>query len=201
MKIMVSLFLFFFASITNAGLLLNISEDTNSNVVFTFSGSVVVNQGEIPYGAIGFWFGDITDQIYSGATGLYGGAGSNSFFVENTTQGTNSTLQGIYLNSGAGQQLGIRINNFFVLTAADDGDRIAWSGLVTLYDNDFSNFTSGTWTGNRLNAGFDDELILLGDGYTITIDDQIAHISEPASLILLGLGIAGIGFTRKKKSA
>ncbi len=129
MKIITSLLLCFFVSSANAGLLLNISEDTNSDVVFAFSGSDVVNQGTTTYARNGFWFGDITDQIYSGTTDGYN-ALTDSFFAENTTQGTSSTLDDIYLNGGIGHELGIRLNNFSILTAANDGDAITWSGLV-----------------------------------------------------------------------
>lgn len=189
---------FLFASSANAGLILNIYEDASNDVVFDFSGSDTVTQGAANYARNGFWFGDITNDIYGGPTGAYN-PHTDSFLAANTTQGTNSTLSDIYLNGGIGHELGIRLNNFSILTAANNGDLVTWSGQAVL-NLDFSDFMAGTWTGNSLNAGGSDELILR-NGYTITVGEQVARVSTPATIALFGLGLAGIGFSRKKKAA
>lgn len=198
MKKIACLLVCLFAGSANAGLLLNISEDVNNDVLFAFSGSDTVNQGAVNYLRNGFWFGDIADQIYSGATNGYNGI-TDTFLAGNTTQGGTSTLGDIYLNGGVGHQIGIRLNNYNILTDANDGDSIYWSGAVTL-DLNFSDFLAGTWTGNSLNAAGSDELMLLGDGYTIVVGAGAA-VPEPATVALLGLGLAGVGFSRKKKAA
>lgn len=187
--------LLFFAGSANAGLMLNISEDTNNDVLFTFSGSSVVNQGTENYARNGFWFGDITDQIYGGAENGHL-ALTDSFLAGNTTQGTNSTLSDIYLSGGTGHQLGIRLDNYDILTTASNGDVITWSGQVTLNLN-FSDFMTGTWTGNRLIANGSDQLLLIGDGYTI----NVAAVPEPETyaMLLAGLGLMGAVARRRKQ--
>lgn len=197
MKILSFLLVCFFSGSANAGLLLNVFEDTNNDVVFQFSGSDTVNQGATTYARNGFWFGDITDNIYSGATGGYS-ALTDSFSAENTTQGTSSTLNDIYLNGGIGHELGIRLVNWGILTSANDGDVITWAGQAIL-DLDFSDFMLGTWTGDSLNAGGSDELILLDGGYTIVIG--ATAVPEPGTLLLLVFGLAGLGFATRKKAA
>ncbi|MCF8067989.1 MAG: PEP-CTERM sorting domain-containing protein [Desulfobacterales bacterium] len=180
----------------NATLLLNIFEDTNNDVVFEFSGSENVNQGANPYYRNGFWFGDITDNIYGGVGGGYI-ALTDSFYAENITQGTNSTLSDIYLNGNTGHELGIRLDNYSILTSANDGDLITWSGQVAL-DLDFSDFIIGTWTGNRLIANDSDELMLLGNGYNIVVGG-VSPVPEPTTMLLVGLGLIGFAGVARRK--
>lgn len=196
MKKMICLFLYLFAMSANAGLILNIYEDINNDVVFEFSGSGSVNQGSESYARNGFWFGNITDNLYGGTTFVHS-AISDSFLGKNTTQGSTSTLRDLVLSTNFGHKLGIRLNNIGVLTSANNGDVITWSGQA-IFDLDFSDFMTGTWTGDRLIANGSDELILLGDGYTINIGRT--DIPEPTSIALLGLALAGIAFSRKKKN-
>jgi hypothetical protein len=195
-KILSFLFICLFAGSANAGLMLNIYENGSNDVVFDFSGSDTVTQGADTYARNGFWFGDIVENVYSGvATGYT--AISDTFFAQNTTQGTSSTLQDIYLNGGVGHELGIRLDNTSILITASDGDGVSWSGQAIL-DLDFSDFLAGVWTGTSLNAGASDELILR-EGYTITIG--ATAVPAPGTLLLLALGLAGLGFAARNKAA
>jgi len=191
------LFVCVFATSAKAGLMLDIYEDINNNVVLQFSGSDFVTQGNSTYARNGFWFGDISDNIYSGLQGGYD-ALTSSFLAENITQGTSSLLDDVYFNGGFAHELGIRLGNFGILTGANNGDQISWSGMITLNLN-FADFMQGIWTGGRLVANGSDELILR-DGYTINIGRQQAQVPEPTSIALLGLGLAAFGFSRKKKA-
>ena len=48
---------------------------------------------------------------------------------------------------------------------------------------------------------FDDSSTAAGFGYDAITFDFVASVPEPTALALIGLGLAGIGFSRKKRSA
>ena len=72
---------------------------------------------------------------------------------------------------------------------------IRWSGSFTL-DLDISNFKPGTY---RSASSFTANFAQLRD-VTLTFKET-ASVPEPSSLALLGLALAGLGFSRKRKGA
>ena len=73
-----------------------------------------------------------------------------------------------------------------------------WSGRFTL-DLDISNFKPGTYqSASAYTANFAQP----GD-VTLTFKETVktASVPEPSSLALLGLALAGLGFSRKRKGA
>ena len=72
------------------------------------------------------------------------------------------------------------------------------NGDYFLPDAVFSHFIAGTHTGLVAGASTGDHLQNLGD---VTVRVLASQIPAPASLFLLGAGVAGIGFARRKKLA
>lgn len=191
-------FILLFVSLqATAGLIINISDNGSGKSQFDLSGSdIVSSSGQFNNG---IWFNDLYEygavagdhstgsgefSVLSGSGGYDVGSGSwaiNGFYVNGTAGGADWELA-IGRSSGA--------------LAANVGDAIEFYGSLVA-DIDYSWFVAGTYFFDTLGPFSYNELGLT-DGLTLVIGDLV-EVPEPSTLALFGLGLMGIGWTRRKK--
>ncbi|BFM10046.1 hypothetical protein R50072_01990 [Simiduia litorea] len=191
-------FILLFVSLqATAGLIINISDNGSGKSQFDLSGSdIVSSSGQFNNG---IWFNDLYEygavagdhskgsgefSVLSGAGGYDVGSGSwaiNGFYVNGTAGGADWELA-IGRSSGA--------------LAANAGDAIEFYGSLVA-DIDYSWFVAGTYFFDTLGPFSNNELGLT-DGLTLVIGDLV-EVPAPSTLALFGLGLIGIGWTRRKK--
>ena len=176
--LLAALFLVLAPVVAQANLLINFTADGTGGTNLEFDGSgTVLSSGSFVY--------------YSPATAFYMLTGWTSSLVAPNAVLGGGTVGTLFAGqSGAPAQSvewfwpGVGNGN-----SLSDADGLTFD-LPTL---NFSNFIQGTYALTRF-SGFAD----VGD-VTLVIGPR-AEIPEPASLALIGLGLAGLGFSRRRKA-
>ncbi len=184
---------------TYAGLLMQIDDNGSGIAEFTLSGSDLILAGSQNINGVWLYDDTVLDSMFnttlpSGGHSIVSGSG----FISNTQYGSAAIFDVYLSNLGTGCcDFGVRNGSGGQL---DLGDSISWGGVFTT-DLSFSIFNIGTYDFATLNA-FSHDHVTLSDGYQIVVGGGgMQPVPEPTTLALMGLGLAGISFSRRRKLA
>ncbi|ARU55740.1 MAG: PEP-CTERM sorting domain-containing protein [Pseudomonadales bacterium] len=192
----------------NAALILNVEGISGSgSTTWSLSGSSTVNQsgtirtnvGSNNFSVDDTFEPDVAGDFISSTTtildnSLFSISGLATITIGSDTQ----TITDIFLDpDGASRDdFGIRVDSALSYLA---GEASSWAGdfVVGL---DISEFNLGTYRLNTTQSNGGGFLFALADDVVLNFNEATS-VPEPSVIALLSLGLAGIGFSRKKKAA
>lgn len=170
---------------SHANLVMNISDDGFGNSHMVFSGSATVLSGSQAPNSIWVDNSNFSSNFMSGFSGgqaILSGTGT----VCSSLSGCGSVFD-VYEDAGFG--FAPRVGQSILHSP---GAILSWSGDI-IAATPFANFIQGTYTTSTLMFG------TIDSSYILTIG-QPQNVPEPISLALFGIGLAGVGFSRRKKA-
>lgn len=191
----------------NASLILNVEGVSGAgSTSWSLSGSSTVNRDGTIRTNSGSNFSiddtfepDLTGDFISSSTtisdnSLFSIAGFATITIGSDTQ----TITDIFLDPDGSSRddFGIRVD--FPLDYLT-GETSSWTGTFTV-GLDISEFNLGSYRLNTTQANGGGFLFALPDDVVLNFS-EVTSVPEPSIIALLSLGLAGIGFSRKKKAA
>lgn len=173
----------------NATLILNVSDAGGGQTLWQFSGSDVISSGG-QTSRNGFWFDEANTTGFDSAS-TFGQINPTSNSFAGMVNATALGLRDLFIED---DRFGIRTSP---TPQWDTGDTISWSGSFVA-NVAISNFVAGSFTGSTIGTSTDFQQ--LRDGFVLNVDQPVPA-PEPTAFALMALGLAGLGFSRKRKAA
>jgi len=174
----------------NADLILNITNSGSGNTLWEMTGSTTAIGDQSS--ANGFWpqFEGLTAVNTSlGCINIVSGSGT----LSTTTSGTRNLNDAcVYANSGASDYITPRTSSAFAWSI---GDTLTWSGNMVVAAA-YSVFNPGTYvTQQSIYQG------AVPQFSRVVVNIGPVSVPEPGTLALFGIGLFGVGLTRRRKKA